>query len=70
MPCLIAIGLAAVVLIAAGVQAGTLLAIGAAVACPLMMLLMMGGGIHKIAHRQPGREPSDTSPTGDPATRS
>ena len=71
MPCLIAIGLAAVVLITAGVEAGTLVAIGAVIACPLMMILMMGGGMHRLGHRrQAGNEPADTAPSEDATARS
>ena len=71
MPCLLVIGLAAVVLVAAGVEAGTLVVAGAAIACPLMMLLMMGGGVHRLAHRaHGGQAPADTSPEEDAATRS
>lgn len=71
MPCLLALGLAAAVLVATGVEAGTVVVAGAAIACPLMMLLMMGGGIHRFAHRgRGGHEPADTSPAKDATARS
>jgi hypothetical protein len=45
--CLVGLALAAVVLIALGVSGGTLVVLGAALACPLMMIVMvrsmMGG---------------------------
>lgn len=69
MPCLLAMALAAIVLIAAGVEAGTLVAVGAAIACPLMMLLMMGGGMHRLTRqRDAGHKPADTSPSEDDRT--
>ena len=70
MPCLVAIGLAAVVLGAAGVEAATLVTVGAVIACPLMMILMMGGGMHRLARRHQGdQEPANTSPAEDVTSR-
>jgi hypothetical protein len=44
--CLLGVAVAFVLLLALGVQAGTILAVGAVLVCPLMMLLMMGGMGH------------------------
>ena len=41
--CLIGVGAAAALLLAFGVQPATLVALAAALACPLMMVLMMRG---------------------------
>jgi hypothetical protein len=51
VPCLVAAAAAAVLLGVAGVSSATLLTVGAALACPLVMVLMMRsmGGAH--AHR-------------------
>jgi hypothetical protein len=68
MPCLIAVGFAIVVLLAAGVEAGTLLVAVAALACPLMMLLMMGG-MFGMARRHGSEHASDASPQEDAAAR-
>lgn len=52
--CVIAVALAVVLLIALGVEAGTLGVLAVALACPLMMLLMMrsmtGGQSSSSAH--------------------
>jgi hypothetical protein len=69
MPCLVGVGLVAAVLLAAGVEAGTLLVAAAALACPLMMLLMMGGMFGMARHRGAERA-SDTSSQDDAAARS
>jgi choline-glycine betaine transporter len=74
MPCLVVIGLAAAVLLAAGVQAGTLLVVAAALACPLMMLVMMGGMFGMARHvshgSDSGEHPSDSTPQEDTAAPS
>jgi hypothetical protein len=51
VPCLVFVAVAAGVLAVAGVSSATLLTVGVALACPLMMVLMMRsmGGAH--AHR-------------------
>jgi hypothetical protein len=41
VPCLVAAAVAAVLLGVTGVSSATLLTVGAALACPLMMVLMM-----------------------------
>jgi choline-glycine betaine transporter len=69
MPCLVAGGLAFVVLLAAGVEAGTLLIAVAALACPLMMLVMMGG-VFQIARHHGRQQASNGSPREDAAARS
>jgi choline-glycine betaine transporter len=69
MPCLVAVGFAVVVLLAAGVEAGTLLVAAAVLACPLMMLLMMGG-MFGMARRHGSQHGSDASPHEDAAARS
>lgn len=61
MPCLVAVGFVVVVLLAAGVEAGMLLFAVAALACPLMMLIMMGG-MFRMARRHGGERASDASP--------
>ena len=53
------------------VEAGTLVAVGAVIVCPLMMLLMMGGGMHRLARRHQGdQELANTSPAEDVTTPS
>ena len=69
MPCLVLAGLAVIALLVAGVEAGTLLVAVAAIACPLMMLLMMGG-MFGMARRHGREQASDASPHEDAATRS
>jgi hypothetical protein len=61
--CLVGVAFAVVVLVALGVSGGTLVVLGAALACPLMMLVMMrsmmgGEGQHT------GSEPHDPSNRG------
>ena len=69
MPCLVLVGPVVIALLVAGVEAGTLLVAVAAIACPLMMLLMMGGMFGMARHH--GREhASDPSPHEDAATGS
>ena len=72
MPCLVVAGLAVVVLLAAGVEVGTLLVAVGALACPLMMLFMMGGMFGMARHHggHGGQHASDVSPHEDAATRS
>ena len=50
VPCLVGMVFAAVMLVALGVSAGTLAAGTLALACPLMMILMMGGMMHGHGH--------------------
>jgi hypothetical protein len=69
MPCLAVAGFVVVVLLAAGVEAGTLLVGVAVLACPLMMLLMMGG-MFEMARRHGTKQASDASPQEDAAARS
>jgi choline-glycine betaine transporter len=69
MPCLVVVGLAAALLLATGVEAGTVLVAVAALACPLMMLLMMGG-MFGMARRHATGHASDASSQDDAATRS
>jgi choline-glycine betaine transporter len=69
MPFVVAVGFAIVVLLAAGVEAGTLLVAVAALACPLMMLLIMGG-MFQMARHHGGKEGSDAWPQEDAAARS
>jgi hypothetical protein len=52
--CLLGVALAFVLLLALGVQAGTILVVGAALLCPLMMVLMMGGMARGMAHGRDG----------------
>lgn len=66
MPCVVVAGFTVVVLLAVGVEAGALLV---AVACPLMMLFMMGG-MFRMARHHGGKQASDTSPREDAAARS
>ena len=56
--CLVGMAFAAVVLVALGVSGGTLVVLGAALACPLMMLVMMRSMMGDRS-RQPDREPGD-----------
>ena len=51
MPCMVVVALAVVLLLAAGVNLNTVLVSGAVLACPLMMVLMMGGGFHAMRRR-------------------
>jgi hypothetical protein len=67
MPCMIAVGLVVVALWLAGVEAGTLWAV-AALACPLMMLFMMGG-MFRAAQRHVGHRASDPARREDTAVR-
>lgn len=67
MPCMIAVGLVVVALLLAGVEAGTLWAV-AALACPLMMLFMMGG-MFRAAQRHVGHPASDPSRQESTAVR-
>ena len=68
--CLVGLGAAVGVLVALGVQAGTLVYLAAALACPLMMVLMMGGMMRVHGHRrtsgdrtsEPGTVTSRSSP--------
>ena len=48
VPCLVVVAIAATLLAMAGVSSATLLTVGAALACPLVMVLMMRsmGGRH------------------------
>ena len=52
--CLLGVAVAFVLLLALGVQAGAILAFGAALLCPLMMVLMMGGMAHGMARGRDG----------------
>lgn len=71
MPCVLVLALGALVLVAAGVEAETIVVAGAALACPLMMLLMMGGGIHRLAHRgQDAHARADPAPEKPTTTQS
>lgn len=56
VPCLLAVALAAGLLAVAGVSSATLLTVGAALACPLAMVLMMRsmGGAHAHQDRAGG----------------
>jgi O-antigen/teichoic acid export membrane protein len=51
--CLVGMGVAVVVLLALGVQSGTILGVAAALACPLMMVFCMGYAVHRLgrSHR-------------------
>lgn len=69
MPCLVAVAVVAVALLAAGVEAGTLFVVAVAIACPLMMLLMMGGVFEMVRHHG-AKQASDASPREDAAARS
>ena len=69
VPCLVGVAVALAVLLALGVHAGTLLAVGVALACPLMMILMMGGMVHgahrmHTGHDGPGPEDLTSSEAG------
>ena len=62
VPCLIAAAVAAVLLGLTGVSSATLLTVGAALACPLAMVLMMRsmGGAHAHQdHAGEGRQVGD-----------
>ena len=62
--CLVGVAVAAGVLLLLGVRAGTLLSLGVALACPLMMVLMMRGMMAAGGHgAHPGGQPE---PTTDP----
>lgn len=69
MPCLVVVGLVVAGLLAAGVEAGTVLVAAAVLACPLMMLVMMGG-MFGVARRHARGHASDASPQEDAAARS
>ena len=68
--CLLGVAVAFVLLLALGVQAGTILVVGAALICPLMMVLMMGGMAHGMAHGQGGHgaPPEKRPPDRDQTT--
>lgn len=51
VPCLVAVAVAAALLAVAGVSSATLITAGAALACPLMMVLMMRSMAGAHAHR-------------------
>ena len=69
MPCLVLVGLVAIAVLVAGVEAGTLLVAVAAIACPLMMLLMMGG-MFGMARHHGAKKASEESPREDVAAHS
>lgn len=64
--CAVGVVLAAVVLVALGVSAGTLVVLAAALACPLMMVVMMrtmmGGHTGRPADRAGDDDPADHHP--------
>ena len=64
--CAVGVLLAGVVLAAAGVSAGTLVVVAAALACPLMMVVMMGtmmgGHTDRPVHPVGDDEPMDHHP--------
>jgi len=62
VPCLVLVAVAAGVLAVAGVSSATLLTVGVALACPLMMVLMMrsmGGAHARRDHAGDGRQVGD-----------
>ena len=61
--CLVGVAFAVVVLFALGVSGGTLVVLGAALACPLMMLVMMRSMMHGEGQHT-GGEPHDPSNHG------
>lgn len=69
MPCLVAVAVAVAVLLVAGVEVGTLSIAAVAIACPLMMLLMMGGMFRGMKHHH-GSRGRETPSEGDPAVHS
>jgi hypothetical protein len=64
--CTVGVVIAGVVLVAAGVSASSLVLVAAALACPLMMVLMMrammGGHAARPADRAGDDEPADHHP--------
>lgn len=67
MQCLVGVGAAAALLLAFGVQAGTLVYLAVALACPLMMVVMMRGmmgGSHSSCDH-PEHRHGDTTGDGD-----
>ena len=59
VPCLVVVAVAAGLLVVAGVSFATLVTVGAALACPLVMVLMMrsmGGAHAHQGHAGDGRQ--------------
>ena len=59
VPCLVVVAVAAALLAVAGVSSATLISVGAALACPLAMVLMMrsmGGAHARPDHAGDGRQ--------------
>lgn len=63
--CLVGMGVAVMVLLALGVQAGTIVSLAAALACPLMMVFCMGHAVHRLGRSL--RSARSTSAETDPA---
>jgi hypothetical protein len=64
--CLLAVAVVFTLLLALGVEAGTIVALGVALACPLMMVFMMGGLAHGAGEHGPARD--DGAPDQGPAS--
>ena len=69
MPCLLAVAVGVVIALAVGVEAGTLVVAAGVIACPLMMLFMMGGMFKAVQHRR-GEHANEASSQQNAATHS